>query len=44
MADLTYTPDGGDEINLGKYAPGYKSIVAGKWGVHTLPGQQGSLK
>lgn len=44
MADLTYTPDGGDEINLGKCAPGYKSTIAGKWGVHTLPGQQGSLK
>lgn len=44
MADLTYTPDGGAEINLGKYAPGYKSAIAGKWGVHVLPGQQGSLK
>ena len=44
MATLTYTPDGGQELDLGKYAPGYKSTIAGKWGVHTLPGQQGSLK
>lgn len=44
MADFTYTPDDGEEINLGKYAPGFRSSIAGKWGKHVLPGQQGSLK
>lgn len=44
MADFTYTPDDGDEINIGKYAPGFRSAIAGKWGKHVLPGQQGSLK
>ncbi len=41
---LTYTPDGGDEINLGQYAPGFESSIQGRWGRHPIPGQQGDLK
>lgn len=44
MAGLTYTPDGGQELNLGKYAPGVKSKIVGRWGRHPIPGQQGDLK
>lgn len=41
---LTYTPDGGGEIDLGQYAPGFKSSIQGRWGRHPIPGQQGDLK
>jgi hypothetical protein len=44
VADFTYKPDDGSEINLGKYAPGLKSSIQGRWGRHVLPGQQGDLK
>lgn len=44
MPDFTYTPTGGQEIDLGKYAPGLQSEIAGKWGVHPIPGQRGSWK
>lgn len=44
MPNFTYTPTGGQEIDLGKYAPGLQSEIAGKWGVHPIPGQRGSWK
>jgi len=44
MADFTYTPIDGTEIDLGKYAGGVESEVAGRWGRHPIPGQKGDLK
>jgi hypothetical protein len=44
MTNFAYKPDGGTEIDLGKYAPGIESEIAGRWGRHVIPGQQGSLK
>ncbi len=41
---LTFTPDGDDELDLGIYAPGFKSAIQNRWGKHPIPGQQGSLK
>ena len=43
MARLTYTPIDGTEIDLGRYAPGLESQIAGDWGRHKIPGQQGRL-
>lgn len=44
MPGFTYTPKGGKEIDLGKYAPGFQAEIAGKWGVHPIPGQRGAWK
>lgn len=44
MPVCTYTPLEGKEINIGQYMPGLQSEVAGRWGRHPIPGQQGSLK
>lgn len=44
MADFTYTPINGQEIDLGKYAGGIESEVSGRWGRHPIPGQRGDLK
>lgn len=44
MADFTYTPINGQEIDLGKYAGGVESEVSGRWGRHPIPGQKGDLK
>lgn len=44
MTNFAYKPDGGTQIDLGKYAPGIESEIAGRWGRHVIPGQQGSLK
>lgn len=41
---LTYRPDGESEFNLGRYAPGFKSGIQGRWGRHPIPGQRGDLK
>jgi hypothetical protein len=43
MARLTYTPNGGQPIEIGKWAPGFTAEVEGKWGSHQLPGQRGQL-
>lgn len=44
MPGFTYTPTGGQSIDLGQYAPGFQSEIAGKWGVHSIAGQRGAWK
>lgn len=43
MARLSYTPNGGQPIELGKWSPGFVAEIEGKWGAHILPGQRGQL-
>lgn len=44
MPNFSYTPIDGQEIDLGKYVPGFESQIAGRWGRHVIPGQRGDLK
>ncbi len=44
MPNYTFTPEGGTEIDLGKYSPRLRSQIAGRWGRHPIPGQRGDLK
>lgn len=44
MPGFTYTPIDGTEIDLGQYAPGFQAEIAGRWGRHPIPGQNGEWK
>jgi len=44
MPGFAFTPIDGTEIDLGKYAPGLKFDITGRWGRHPIPGQKGDLK